>query len=43
VILVSSSLLHHHEDMTTMQLVPADLNNKVPHTGGASFVKRGNK
>jgi DNase/tRNase domain of colicin-like bacteriocin len=34
---------HHHEDMTTMQLVPADLNNKVPHTGGASFVKRGNK
>ena len=33
---------HHHEDMTTMQLVPADLNNKVSHTGGASFVKRGN-
>ncbi len=34
---------HHHEDMTTMQLVPADLNNNVSHTGGASFVKRGNK
>jgi DNase/tRNase domain of colicin-like bacteriocin len=34
---------HHHEDMTTMQLVPADLNNNISHTGGASFVKRGNK
>jgi DNase/tRNase domain of colicin-like bacteriocin len=31
---------HHHEDMTTMQLVPADLNNNISHTGGASFVKR---
>ncbi len=31
---------HHHEDMTTMQLVPADLNNGISHTGGASLVKR---
>jgi hypothetical protein len=31
---------HHHEDMRTMQLVPADLNNNVPHTGGASLVKK---
>lgn len=34
---------HHHEDMTTMQLVPKDINNEVAHTGGASFVKRANK
>lgn len=27
---------HHHEDGTTMQLIPADLNSVVPHTGGAS-------
>ncbi len=27
---------HHHEDGTTMQLVPKNLNNEVPHTGGAS-------
>lgn len=33
---------HHHEDMTTMQLVPKDINNLVPHTGGASGVKRKN-
>jgi len=26
---------HHHEDMKTMLLVPADLHNAVPHTGGA--------
>ncbi len=32
---------HHHQDKTTMQLVPKDLNNKVPHTGGASLVKKG--
>jgi DNase/tRNase domain of colicin-like bacteriocin len=31
---------HHHEDKTTMQLVPADLNNNVSHTGGAALVKR---
>lgn len=30
---------HHHEDGTTMLLVPQDLNNKVSHTGGASIVK----
>ena len=34
---------HHHEDMTTMQLVPKDINNEVSHTGGASLVKRANK
>ena len=27
---------HHHQDGTIMQLVPRDLNGKVPHTGGAS-------
>jgi DNase/tRNase domain of colicin-like bacteriocin len=31
---------HHHEDKTTMQLVPADLNNGISHTGGAALVKR---
>jgi DNase/tRNase domain of colicin-like bacteriocin len=34
---------HHHEDKTTMQLVPKNLNNEIPHTGGVSFVKRANK
>jgi DNase/tRNase domain of colicin-like bacteriocin len=34
---------HHHEDMTTMQLVPKNLNNEIPHTGGVSFIKRANK
>ncbi len=33
---------HHHEDCTTMQLVPSDLNNKISHTGGASFAKKVN-
>ncbi len=34
---------HHHEDMTTMQLVPAVINNPskggVPHVGGSSLTK----
>ena len=30
---------HHHEDGTTMLLIPKDINNKVSHTGGASIVK----
>jgi hypothetical protein len=30
---------HHKEDGVTMELIPSDLNNKVPHTGGASIVK----
>jgi hypothetical protein len=32
---------HHLEDKSTMQLVPQALNNRIPHTGGASLVKRG--
>jgi hypothetical protein len=35
----SGSTWHHHQNMTTMQLVPASINNKIPHTGGASLVK----
>jgi hypothetical protein len=27
---------HHHEDGRTMQLVPSEINNSFPHTGGAS-------
>jgi len=30
---------HHSEDGVTMELVPKNLNNKVPHDGGASIVK----
>lgn len=30
---------HHSEDGKTMLLVPSDINNKVPHTGGNSLVK----
>lgn len=30
---------HHKEDGVTMELVPSAINNKVPHTGGASIVK----
>jgi hypothetical protein len=30
---------HHHEDGVTMQLVPSDINNNLPHMGGASIVK----
>ena len=29
---------HHHENGTSMVLVPTDINNKVPHTGGGSIV-----
>jgi hypothetical protein len=32
---------HHVEDKVTMQLVPQILNNKIPHTGGAALVRRG--
>lgn len=31
---------HHVEDGETMQLVPGGLNNKLPHTGGASLSRR---
>ncbi len=31
---------HHHQDCTTMQLLPADLHNAVPHTGGVSMLKQ---
>jgi hypothetical protein len=30
---------HHVEDGTTMQLVPTELHNNVPHTGGVSIAK----
>lgn len=29
---------HHHQNGTTMELVPSAINNNVPHTGGASIV-----
>lgn len=29
---------HHHQDGETMQLIPSELHNNVPHTGGASVV-----
>ncbi|CAM2064450.1 HNH endonuclease [Sulfidibacter corallicola] len=29
---------HHHQDGTTMQLIPSDLHNNMPHSGGASAV-----
>jgi hypothetical protein len=31
---------HHHQDMATMQLVPTDLHNNVPHSGGASLIRK---
>jgi len=31
---------HHHEDMTTMQLVPFDVNDRIPHDGGRSLRDR---
>lgn len=31
---------HHHQDGVTMELLPSDLNGKVPHTGGASSSRR---
>ena len=30
---------HHHQDGVTMELVPSNLNNKVPLDGGASIVQ----
>lgn len=30
---------HHHEDGTTMELVPSALHNNVPHQGGVSVAK----
>lgn len=32
------SSISHHENGTSMVLVPSDINNKVPHTGGGSIV-----
>lgn len=32
---------HHHQDGKTMQLVPEDLHNAFPHTGGMSTTKHG--
>lgn len=30
---------HHKEDGVTMELVPSEINNKIPHDGGVSIVK----
>ncbi|WP_175282092.1 HNH endonuclease [Candidatus Odyssella thessalonicensis] len=30
---------HHHENGTTMQLVPRDLHNAIGHTGGVAIIK----
>jgi len=30
---------HHREDGMTMQLVPTELHNNMPHTGGVSIAK----
>lgn len=30
---------HHHQDMTTMQLVPVDIHNAVRHTGGMALLE----
>ncbi|ATB40253.1 hypothetical protein CYFUS_005701 [Cystobacter fuscus] len=30
---------HHKEDGTTMELIPSDLHNNVPHSGGVSIAK----
>lgn len=32
---------HHVEDGRTMQLVPRDIHNRVPHTGGAAVIRAG--
>jgi hypothetical protein len=29
---------HHHEDMTTMQLMPAKINDKIGHIGGRQLM-----
>lgn len=34
---------HHHEDMTTMQLVPKNIHNTTPHSGGVWGIKNGGK
>lgn len=34
-------LTAHHEVIETIQLVPSDLNNKIPHIGGASDLRGG--
>jgi hypothetical protein len=34
---------HHHEDMKTMELVPKDLHNSTPHSGGVWGIKNGGK
>jgi len=31
---------HHHPDMKTIQLIPSDLHNNVPHEGGASKLRK---
>lgn len=31
---------HHHQDMRTIELIPSDLHNNVPHEGGASKLRK---
>lgn len=31
---------HHHPDMKTIQLIPSDLHNNLPHEGGASKLRK---
>jgi uncharacterized protein RhaS with RHS repeats len=31
--------VHHHPDMKTIQLIPSDLHNNIPHEGGASKIR----
>jgi hypothetical protein len=37
----SRYIWHHHQNGTTMQLVPFDIHNATGHTGGVSIIKRG--
>ena len=32
---------HHVEDGKTMQLIPKDIHDAFPHTGGASIIRNG--
>jgi len=34
---------HHHQDGKTIQFIPSDLHNNIPHTGGASILRNRNK
>lgn len=40
-LLSKEGLTTHHLDKTTIQLVPSNLHNKIPHIGSASDLRRG--